>query len=351
MFNPAKIGSLELQNRFIRSATAEFIANDDNGTLVEDYYELYSRLSLGEIGLIIQGHLYVLDEGKAHDNMAGISHDFHLNGLKRLVDTVHKTNENSKIAAQLNHGGAFSVSKKAPSLREGKELKILTSDEIENIIQSFREAALRVKKTGYDAVQIHAAHGYLISQFLSDRTNQREDSWGGNLENKAQLLLSVYQVIRSSVGNHFPVLVKMNGSDDPSPGFSNEEASVVAKWLADEGIDAIEISGMKSTRTFKIEEEAYFSSNARKIKEKIGDTPVILVGGVRTMDKISQLLYEFDFISMCRPFIREPDLIKKFKEGKPRADCQSCSQCIRNKIVMKCSRLDKTEENNNSHGN
>lgn len=346
MFNPGNIGLLKLQNRFIRSATAEFVANDDDGTITKEYHSLYSNLALGEIGLVIQGHLYVMDEGKAHKHMAGIAHDAHIVGLTQITKLVHEADTGSLIAAQLNHGGALSVSTKTASPREDKEIKVMSEEDIENVIKGFREAALRAKKAGYDAIQIHSAHGYLLSQFLSNNTNKRTDSWGGSLENRAQFLLSVYQAIRSSVGSNYPVLVKMNGSDDPSEGFTADEGSKVARWLAEAGLDAIEISGMKSTRTVKIEDEAYFTHTARIIKQQIGDMPLILVGGLRSLTQMQELREEFvDFISMCRPFIREPDLVQKFRTGKKRADCISCNRCYKARNITRC--LEKNYKSTN----
>jgi 2,4-dienoyl-CoA reductase-like NADH-dependent reductase (Old Yellow Enzyme family) len=281
-----------------------------------------------------------MDEGKAHPNMAGIAHDTHIPGLKQITSVVHEAG--SLIATQLNHGGSHSVSTKTASLREDKEVKIMSEDDIEEVIQNFGEAASRTKKAGYDAVQIHSAHGYLLSQFLSNKTNKRTDSWGGSLENRAQFLLSVYQAIRSAVGANFPVLVKMNGSDDPLEGFTVEEGSKVARWLSNEGLDALEVSGMKSTRPVKVENEGYFISNGRKIKQHIGDMPLILVGGLRSLSQIQNLRDEFvDFISLCRPFIREPDLVQKFKTGKERADCTSCNRCLKERVVIKCLELEK----------
>lgn len=341
MFNPGKIGSLELQNRFIRSATAEFAANDD-GTVIDEYYELYSDLGKGDIGLIIQGHLYIMDEGKAHDKMAGIAHDYHLSGLKQITQVIHQAGPRNIIAAQLNHGGAQSVSKKSASPREEKGVKMMTEEDIENVIAGFQKAASRAKKAGYDAIQIHGAHGYLLSQFLSKKMNQRTDSWGGSLENRAQLLLSVYDAIRSTIGDTFPLLVKINGSDDPFEGFPVDESSKVASWLANKGLNAIEISGMRATRTVKIEDEGYFVSTAKKIKQHIGDMPLAVVGGIRSLAEIQQLHEEFaDFISLCRPFIREPDLVRKFKEGKKRADCISCNKCFKAPKIITCMELAK----------
>ena len=335
MFNPAHIGSMKLPNRFIRSATAEFAANPD-GTVTDDYYELYTNLSLGEVGLIIQGHLYIMDEGKPHEKMAGIAHDIHIDGLKRITKSIHDTGTGSKVTAQLNHGGFHSISKKAPSEREGKETQVMTEEDIENVIVNFGKAALKAQSAGYDAVQIHAAHGYLVSQFLSSKFNQRNDSWGGSLENRANLLLSIYHKVRSQVGSNFPILVKMNNSDEPHEGFPVEEAAKVAKWLSEEGLDALEVSGMRPTRT-KFDYEAYFSTNARIIKKNIGDMPLSIAGGIRSLKMIKQLHQEFaDFISICRPFIREPDLVKKFREGKGKTDCISCNKCFKPPNMITC---------------
>ncbi|MHA2202434.1 MAG: NADH:flavin oxidoreductase, partial [Candidatus Hodarchaeales archaeon] len=273
MFNPGNIGAIKLQNRFVRSATAEFIANDEDGTVTKEYHLLYSKLASGKVGLIIQGHLYISDEGKAHPHMAGIAHDTQIAGLKEITKLVHEADTGNLIAAQLNHGGSHSVSSKTASLQEDKEVKIMSEEDIETVIKGFGGAALRAKKAGYDAVQIHSAHGYLLSQFLSNKTNKRTDSWGGSLDNRTQLLMSVFHAIRSVVGSNYPVLVKMNGSDDPLEGFTVEEGSKVASWLANEGLDAIEISGMNSSRPIKIEEEGYFVSTGRKIKPHIGDMP------------------------------------------------------------------------------
>ena len=335
MFDPALIGSLSVPNRFIRSATAEFGANQD-GTVTNDYYELYTNLALGEIGLIIQGHVYVMDEGKAHEKMAGIAHDYHIEGLKQIVNSIHNAGTDSKVAAQLNHGGIHSFSKKAPSKHEEKESLEMSEEDIEDVIKSFGKAAIRAKNAGYDAIQIHAAHSYLLSQFLSSKFNQRTDSWGGSLENKSHLLLSIYQNIRSQVGSNFPILVKMNNSDEPHEGFPIEESVKVAKWLADQGLDALEVSGMRTTRT-KFEEEGYYSKNARILKENVGDMPISVVGGFRSLNVIRHLHQEFaDFISISRPFIREPDLVKKFREGIAKADCISCNKCFKPPKIITC---------------
>ncbi len=285
LFDRGMIGNLELLNRFVRSATGEMAANKD-GTITQEFFPMYSNLTKGEVGFIIQGDLYVLDEGKLGDGMAGISQDYHLEGLKQITQLVHNLDSGSVIAAQLGHGGAYGAATKAPSPRKDIKVQQMTTEDIENVLKGFHKAALRTKNAGYDLIQINSAHGYLLSQFLSSKTNQRTESWGGSIEKRAQLLLSVYQETRSAVGSDFPVIVKINGSDDPAEGFSVEDCSRVAKKLADVGLDAIEISGMESDRKFRKKDEAYFATSARKIHQYIGDMPLILVGGLRTYSRM-----------------------------------------------------------------
>jgi 2,4-dienoyl-CoA reductase-like NADH-dependent reductase (Old Yellow Enzyme family) len=336
LFDRGMIGHLELPNRFVRSATGENAAHK-NGTITEEFLPMYSALAKGEVGLIIGGDQYVLDEGKAGDGMTGISQDYHIEGLKQLTQAVHDACTGSKIAAQLSHSGAYSISRKVPSPRNDIDVHQMSEEDIENVIAGFRKAALRAKQAGYDAIQIHAAHGYLLSQFLSSKTNRRSDSWGRSLENRAQLLLNIYDAIRAAVGSNFPLIAKINGSDDPVQGFPVEESSQVVRMLAEDGLNGIEISGMQSDRSFKKRNEAYFALNAKKIHTQLSDLPVILVGGLRTLSTMTRLHEEFvDYISMCRPFIREPDLVQKFREGKKRADCRSCNRCLKAPTIVKC---------------
>lgn len=157
------------------------------------------------------------------------------------------------------------------------------------------------------------------------------------MENRAQLVLSVYDEVRSVVGFNFPIITKINGSDDPYEGFPVEESTKVVKMLANEGLNAVEISGMDPARSMKKGNEAYFATNARKIKEQTGDLPIILVGGLRTFSIMERLHKEFvDFVSMCRPFIREPNLVQKFKKGKKQADCISCNRCNESPDIIAC---------------
>ena len=336
LFDPGFIGNLELRNRFVRSATGELAASE-NGTITSFYFPLFAKLAKGEIGLIIGGDSYILDEGKISNNLTGISHDYHVAGHKRLTQTVHEACTGSKIAVQLNHGGAHSTSVNQSNQWEKMYVRQLGEDDIEEIIIGFKNAAVRAKRAGYDVIQLHAAHGYLINQFLSKRTNLRTDSWGGSPENRTQLFLSIFTEVRNAVGSNIPIIVKINGSDDPFDGFSVEESTEALEMLADEGLDAIEVSGMAPARSPKKEMEGYFAGNARKIYNQLEDIPIILVGGLRTFSVMNNLHNEFvDFVSMCRPFIREPDLVQKFKAGKKKADCISCNRCNKAPNIIGC---------------
>ena len=336
MFTPGLIGTLSTANRFIRSATAEFGANSD-GTITEKYLELYQQLALGEIGVIIQGHLYIMDEGKAHEKMAGISHSRHMKGLKQIIESIHSTGLPSTIVAQLNHGGAHSVSTKAPSLREDKKTLEMTKDDVEDVINNFGSAAQKAKEAGYDGVQIHAAHGYLLSQFLSKKTNLREDEWGGSPEKRFHFLSAVIGAVGERVGDDFPVLIKLNLDDCLPKGIPLSEALNVATAVSDLGISAIEVSGgmVDSERGAARKgitpgkQEAYFRSMAREVKGMV-DCPVILVGGLKSPPVINDVLEsgDADLVALGRALIREPRLPLEWLDGRDTpADCISCNRC------------------------
>ena len=347
LFKPFKIGSMEIKNRFMRSATTSYWS-DDQGIIRPEIINLYSRLAAGDIGLIVKGHLYVKDSGKAHNGMAGISHDYHIPNLRKLTDEVHKYD--AKIIAQLNHGGLYSiVDKVGPSryVSDDGEARQLTSEEINEIVEAFGKAAERAITAGFDGVQIHGAHGYLISQFLSRLVNQRSDEWGGNLKKRMRLLLKVYRSIREKIGDSLPVLLKINCDDFSSKSFTIEDSVNVSEVICNKGLNAIEVSGVgvDSQQNLRIRaqsldpelSEAAFSGYALKIKEVTRLTPVALVNGIRSLKCMKAIIDKdvADLISMCRPFIREPDLVKQLKSGQKKTTCTSCGGCISNEVFGK----------------
>jgi 2,4-dienoyl-CoA reductase-like NADH-dependent reductase (Old Yellow Enzyme family) len=230
----------------------------------------------------------------------------------------------------------------APSRTDSLEKeprKVLTKTEIHEIVEAFGKAARRAKDAGFDGVQLHVAHGYLLNQFISPAFNLREDTYGGSVEKRARALLEILQKIRASVGQGYPIMAKLNSRDYLKDGLSLKDSLKTALLLEKNGLDAIELSGgtIVSGPLGPIrgpikgeEEEAYFKEAGKAFKEKIG-IPMSLVGGIRSFEVAERLVEEgyTDYVSMSRPFIREPDLIKRWESGdQNKAACISDSKCF-----------------------
>lgn len=371
LFTPYKIGRLEITNRFVSSATVECLTDSDNH-LTEKYYKVYNRLAAGNVGLIIPGNYFVSKSGRAVDNVMVIDTDSVIEELQKLTSIVH--DHGAKIVAQLNHGGRQCPPEligmqplSASSVRDkltGIKPVAMTEAQIETIIEDFVNAARRIKLANFDGVQIHAAHGYLINQFLSTHTNRRNDKWGGSLENRMRFLVDIYQKIRAEVGKDFPILLKLNSDDQHKNGLNISESILIAKKLENLGIDAIEVSGGIKETGFTITKgdipkkelftklnfikrlffplvekkltnaakfsEGYFSENAYQIKQSV-NIPIISVGGYRSKSFMEKILEQkhADFISMSRPFIRQPNLVKQMEKNtnKEIITCQNCNKC------------------------
>jgi 2,4-dienoyl-CoA reductase-like NADH-dependent reductase (Old Yellow Enzyme family) len=345
LFEPSKINGMTLHNRFVRSATWEAMAADD-GACTAPLVECVRRLSEGNVGLIITSHAYVLRNGQAGPRQLGIYDDRLLDGLREMARAVHR--HGSPIAVQLAHAGFFAFAKAtgeppmAPSVVEGiskGERREMSKADIEAVAAAFGRAAGRAKEAGFDAVQIHSAHGYLLSQFLSPVFNKRTDAYGGSLENRARALMQVLASVRAAVGPDYPVLVKMNSQDFTEGGLTVEDSVAAGLMLQERGIDAIELSGgtFLSGRNIPSrvgitseEKEAYFKDAARAFKARVS-VPLILVGGIRSPQVAERLFGEgiADYFSMSRPFIREPALVKRWESGDLRkAACLSDNLCF-----------------------
>jgi 2,4-dienoyl-CoA reductase-like NADH-dependent reductase (Old Yellow Enzyme family) len=350
LFDPFRIGYMEIQNRFMRSPTTS-AWSDEKGILRSEIITHHRRLAEGGVGLIIKGHTYVKDSGKAHVGMAGISSDIHIPKLRELTDAVHKYE--GKIIAQLNYGGYNSmVDRAGPSPLKTADYvaRGLSLDEIHDIVDAFGKAALRAMDSGFDGIQIHGAHGYLISQFLSQLVNKRNDDYGGSLKNRMRLLNDVYDEVRAHVGGCIPVLIKMNCDDFSSNGFTIEDGIKVASAIARRGIDLIEVSGGGFARQIELYErarshdrdlaEATFSGHAVKIRAVTKPTPMALVHGIRSMKCMKAIIEKdvADIISMSRPFIKEPNLVRRLEGGQQEASCISCDACrsVFGKEMMSC---------------
>ncbi|MFX0090700.1 MAG: NADH:flavin oxidoreductase [Candidatus Hodarchaeota archaeon] len=354
LFESLEIGSIEIQNRFMRSATTSYWSNKQ-GILRPEIIDLYRNLAEGKVGLIVKGHMFVTESGKAHKGMAGISSHIHEPMLRQLTKEVH--NLNGKIIAQINHAGIYSIIDRAgPSEYIGNDwqARSLSSEEIWDIVEAFGQAAERAVSAGFDGVQIHGAHGYLISQFLSRFVNQRIDEWGGSLEKRTRLLLEIYDTIRKRIGNKIPILLKVNCDDFSPNGFTIEDSLYVADIICKRGLDALEISGggvgtqtdlRPRARSVDPElEEASFAGYAMKIKAVTKATPVALVNGITTRQCMEALIEKgvSDLVSLSRPFIREPDLVKQIQNGQETATCIRCSKCssreIFGEMMLQCHR-------------
>lgn len=347
LFSTVRIRSLELKNRFVRSATYDGMA-DRKGMVTDDQLTLYTNLARGGVGLIISGIAYVLRNGRISPTQNSIVDDEAIPGLKRLVNEVH--NYGCRIALQLFHAGR-EVGKFRPDRAWGPSFveddkyftanyQTMTENEIGDVIQAFGDGALRAKEAGFDAVQVHGAHAYLVSQFLSPYANRRTDAWGGSLENRLRFHTEILRDIRSKVGDDYPVMIKLGAADGFPEGLAADQGIMAAKTLADAGYDCLEISQGLRGNSYKESEfrtnvetsggEAYFRDWAAQVKSRV-DVPVMMVGGLRSPDLMETVINngEADFVSICRPLIREPDLIEAWRKGdRRRPACISCNKCF-----------------------
>ena len=351
LFTPFSIGSMEIKNRFVRSATYD--GGADKGGFVSDWQvDLYANLAQGQVGLIVSGIFSVDSVGKISPVQNSLQHDRYIQGLAHLSDAVHRNG--SKLAVQLFHGGREAFRRQealgrhalGPSDLERDQdpyfkgcCRAMTEDEIETTIKAFGKAAARAKEAGVDAVQVHGAHAYLLSEFLSPQSNKRNDRWSGSLENRVRLHKRICQAVREAVGPDFPVMIKLGLADGFSGGLGLEEGLQAADVLARSGFDAIEVSqGLRGKdytqaefrpRIVKREREAYFRSWSSSLKKRVG-VPVILAGGLRSPDLMEEIIRqgEADFVALSRPLIREPDLIASWSTSTERkAACISCNDC------------------------
>jgi 2,4-dienoyl-CoA reductase-like NADH-dependent reductase (Old Yellow Enzyme family) len=336
LFTPVQIGTLQLPNRLVRSATAERMA-DATGRPGARFRDLQRELARGGVGLIITGHMYVHPGGKCHPEMAGVYDDALVPALAEVAETVHRAG--GRIAVQINHGGMQCSPKivtetLAPSALDAPFLsrpaRELRPDETVEIIDAFGQAARRVREAGFDAVQIHAAHGYLISQFLSPYVNRREDEWGGDLAGRMRFLRRVSASVREQVGPDYPVLIKLGMIDGLDGGLSLEESIRIVAQLEGMGIDGVEVSGGVQMTSVKPDpDEAYFRPLAQAARPATR-LPLILVGGLRSCQVMEEVLDsgDADLVSLCRPLISEPDFPRRMRLGlQERSRCISGNRC------------------------
>lgn len=375
LFTPGKLGSLETKNRFVRAATFEATAGE-NGEVTPSILKIYRQLAKGEVGLIISGMMYVHPQGKAYPRQTGIYDDALLPGLQSLANTVHKNG--GKIIFQLAHSGRQSSKEVIGRMPLGPSRswpdstylvwpKAMTEDDILHTIEAFGRAAQRAAAAGADGIQLHAANGYLLNQFLSPFFNRRRDAWGGSAENRFRIVKEVYRRVRKAMPAGMPLIVKLNMDEHtPVRGITPELALKYAVWLAELGIDALEpAAGTISFSNFHIWRGAvpttdmvrslpfwlkpagylmlhhmegkfdfsggYLIPALQSLRAGIGNIPLFSGGGMRTRAEMEEVLnnHTADFITLCRPLMREPLLVKKLREGaSDHAECTSCNRCV-----------------------
>ena len=339
LFDRLRIGSLEARNRFVRAATYEGAA-DAQGHVTTEVMRLYRDLARGGVGTIITSFAYVRDDAYRRPRMLTLCRDELVPEYRALVDAVHA--EGSRIVAQLvqcggNAGeGTYAEPAWAPSdgrsLKGGRPLRAMDGPAMRAVAADFAASARRALDAGFDGVEIHAAHGYLLSQFLNPLWNRREDRYGGAIENRLRYPLEVMRAVRDAVGAAFPLLVKINSSDGVAGGMTEDESLVAAATFA-EVVDAIEVSGT-TYNTARIAgpdgEHGLYAPYAARLAERI-DAPVILTGGNRLCAEMQELLDTTGIagFGIARPLICEPDLVATWERDPgylPR--CRSCGRCF-----------------------
>ncbi|MEL6917009.1 MAG: NADH:flavin oxidoreductase/NADH oxidase family protein [Bacteroidota bacterium] len=326
-----------LKNRLVKSAMTERISNA--------YYEptgghghMYANWSNAGAGLLITGNVVIDSKHLESAGNVVFTNSKMLPKLQRWASSG--TQNGNHFWVQISHSGRQTskfMTKRplAPSEVQLKKMglfgkpKVMTEADIAQVIKGFVKAATLAKQAGFTGVQIHAAHGYLLSQFLSPRTNLRKDRWGGTLKNRCRLLLTILKEVRTAVGEEFPISVKLNSADFQRGGFSEEESLEVVKLLDLEKIDLLEISGgtyeklaffvmneKDKTKESTKRREAYFIDFAKKIRTITG-TPLLVTGGFRSYDFCNEVLRnkEIDLVGMARPFITNINDIPNFLKG------------------------------------
>ncbi len=348
--DPIRIGPVEAKNRIVRAGTAERLATPA-GDCPDEMASFLARLAQGEVGVIVTGHLYVHPAGRRSRTQAGIDSDARLIGLSRAVAACH--DYDALVFAQLSHAGRLArpevtlcptvapspVAPGKDSPRARKRIRPpaeLDAAGIGEVVDAFARAAARARDAGFDGVELHAGHGFLLHQFLSPRTNQRTDAWGGDIANRARLLLDVIAEVRRRVGSTFPIGVRMNVEDFVEGGLTILETRDIARLLARSNVAWVDLTGgvleepdsicRRDIRTR--EEEAYFLPQAQAIRPLL-PCLVSLNGGIKSLATIERLLSDerFDLVSLGRPLVREPDLPRRFRRVAV-AQCASCNLCL-----------------------
>lgn len=325
LFKPLDKGRLTLKNRLIMPPMATARSNED-GSVSRELLNYYDEKSKGGyLSLIIIEHSYVSKQGKASERQLSIADDNVINKLKKLSDVIHKNG--TKAVMQINHAGSAAMrdvtgfTVKGPSAiinpRKGDVPAELSEYEISEIVEEFKNAAIRVKKAGFDGVEIHSAHGYFLNQFFSPLTNRREDEYGGDVYGRIKIHLDIIKAVRAAVGDDFPILFRLGASDYIDGGTTIEDSRTAATEFVKAGVDIVDISGGFCGYVVSgLTSQGYFSSLSSAIKEAV-PVPVILTGGVTDASAADKLLSEkkADLIGVGRAILKDSNWAKNAYES------------------------------------
>jgi 2,4-dienoyl-CoA reductase-like NADH-dependent reductase (Old Yellow Enzyme family) len=381
LFDPIRIGSVEIPNRIVKSAMAEGCATED-GRPTPQLIRMYERWAKGGVGLAITGMAYIRRGYSYTGSELGLYDDALIAPMKALTDAVHANG--GRVFAQICHAPpqlprskARILGAVAPSTGLSRTTllinRALRDDELWRLVDEFADAARRARAAGFDGVQLHAAHGYLLSRTLSPRFNRRRDGWGGSFDRRLRFLGEVYRAMRCAVSPEFPIAIKMNAHDGVIGGLREKDSLRVADRLESWGFDAIEVSAgvgdiglgcypnkgevpwetgshwlgqefpfLRTVlpylrpvvgaveRSVRLEKEAYFLDSAKRFADRLS-IPVITVGGVRSLGVARQIIDQtrVSMVSLARPLVRQPNLPEQWRTGRTvEAQCSSCNECF-----------------------
>jgi 2,4-dienoyl-CoA reductase-like NADH-dependent reductase (Old Yellow Enzyme family) len=370
VFSPGRIGSLQLRNRIIKAGTFEGMTPE--GIPSAALIEHHRGVAAGGAGMTTVAYCSASKDGLTFQHQMHMREEI-VPELRKLTDAVHT--EGAAAALQIGHAGYFASKAAAGSKPIGASRVLnlytlttpreMTEADMRRVTGDFASASLQAKECGFDAVELHFGHGYLLSQFLSPYTNRRKDAWGGSIENRLRFPVNVVREVRKAVGSSFAIMAKTNLEDGFKGGLTLEESKEMARVLEAEGVDALVLSGgfvsktpfymmrgevpvkemvrneKKWMRRMGLKlfgrlfvqtypfEDMFFLPLAREIRRSVS-MPLVLLGGIRTLAHMNQAMSEgFEFVSLGRPLIHDPDLVRKIKAGETVASpCEPCNKCV-----------------------
>jgi len=348
VFSKCTIGKLTLKNRLVRSATADPPVYR-SPQITDELLTVYRELAIGGVGMIITGKIIVAVEGEINSERRSSINEFWIEGLEKMAEVVHDAADDCKIIAQLGAEGMDIWSSDFPDPFSNTKKRVFSVEEIQKVEDCFVGLIRKLKKAGFDGVQLHGAHGYVLCSFLSPYMNRRTDEYGGSIKNRVRIVREIVSKARESVGD-YPILIKMNCTDNMDGGINIDTFPEMAKEIESTGVDAIEVSGgiwqclarteeelgfrpvpiaESHTRINTPEKQHYYLKYAERLDLNI---PVILVGGNKDIELMEQIVHQgkVDFMALCRPLISEPDLPNRWLEGRGSntTDCISCNSCL-----------------------